>query len=194
MYQHPLAREHLSFRTRAGRPENSQSRHVGTALRSAGVLACELWHRPGALLKIEMLSTFARKCSTAPDRRASLAKYIYKPPIPAVSGVSNSTFRRTLVFIRQIMRRNVERFANIPIPVVSNTAARGSLLCLGFRPAVYKLTKPCLKLPKSRRFCRRSAATRKARRKSCCHWPHQRGDLLSKKSHLFWRNWSPFVA
>ena len=37
------------LKTGRGRPENSQPRTA--ALRNAGVLACELWHRPGALLE-----------------------------------------------------------------------------------------------------------------------------------------------
>jgi hypothetical protein len=53
----PVALEASEFQflnTGRGRPENSQP---GTAaLRNAGVLACELLHRPGALLIIEMRS------------------------------------------------------------------------------------------------------------------------------------------
>jgi hypothetical protein len=39
--------------TGRGRPGNSQSRYIGTALRNAGVLACGLRHRPGAILQSE---------------------------------------------------------------------------------------------------------------------------------------------
>jgi hypothetical protein len=39
-----------------GRPRNSQP---GTAaLRNAGVLACEFWHRPGALARLNMCRVF----------------------------------------------------------------------------------------------------------------------------------------